>query len=142
MENKTVVYIAGCWDFCHNGHINILKKAATMGDLLVVGINSDKFIWSYKKVKTHYNENDRLNTIRNLDYVDMAFILEDHESQRKYIDIFKPTIIVHGSDWKGDSLYKQMNITKEQIEKYNIQFKFPEYTKGVSSTLLRSKVNC
>ena len=138
--NQTVVYIAGCWDFCHNGHINILKKAKEMGDLLVVGVNSDKFIYSYKKLKTHFNENDRLNAIRELDFVDMAFILEDHASQRKYIDIFRPSIIVHGSDWKGDSLYKQMNITKEQMEKYNIQFKFPEYTKGVSSTLLRSQV--
>ena len=141
MENKTVVYIAGCWDFCHNGHINILEKASKMGDLLVVGVNSDHFIYSYKQLKCHYNESDRLNTVRKLKFVDMVFILEDHESQRKYIDIFKPTIIVHGSDWKGDSLYKQMNITKEQIEKYNIQFRFPEYTPGVSSTLLRSNIN-
>ena len=99
---KNIVYIAGCWDFCHEGHINTLKKAKKMGDLLIVGINSDNFIWSYKKIKTQHNENERLNTIRKLSFVDLAFILEDHDSQRKYIDIFKPNIIVHGSDWKGD----------------------------------------
>jgi len=137
----TTVYIAGCWDFCHKGHINILTKARELGDFLVVAVNSDKFIYSYKKIKTHYNENERLNAIRSLHFVDIAFILEDHDSQRKYIDIFKPSIIVHGSDWKGDSLYKQMNITKEQIDKYGIEFTFPEYTPGISSTLLRNNNN-
>lgn len=133
------VYIAGCWDYCHEGHVNIIKKAKEMGDFLVVAVNSDAFVEYYKKIKMHNNENERVNAIRNLNIADVVFILEDHESQRKYIDIFKPNIIVHGSDWKGDDLYKQMNITQEQIEEYGIEFKYPEYTEGVSSTLLRNQ---
>ena len=143
---KGVVYIAGCWDFCHQGHINILIKAKNMGEFLIVGVNSDKFIWSYKNMKMNYDENDRLNTIRKLEYVDVAFILEDYQSQRKYIDIFKPNVIVHGSDWTenrrkgGRNLYEQMNITPAQIEKYGIEFKYPEFTKGISSTILREQL--
>jgi glycerol-3-phosphate cytidylyltransferase len=133
------VYIAGCWDFCHHGHVNILTKAKEFGDFLVVAVNSDNFVMSYKKIKMAQDENTRLNQIRKLDFVDLAFILEDHESQRKYIDIFKPSIIVHGGDWKGDSLYKQMNITEEQMKLYGITFEYPPYTDGISSTILREK---
>jgi glycerol-3-phosphate cytidylyltransferase len=135
------VYIAGCWDLLHEGHINILKAAKEFGDYLIVGVNSDKFVDFYKKVKMAQDENVRLNQIRALDYVDLAFILEDYESQSKYIDIFKPKVIVHGSDWKGQSLYKQMNISEQQLAEYNIEFKYPKYTEGVSSTELRNKLN-
>jgi glycerol-3-phosphate cytidylyltransferase len=134
-------YIAGCWDFCHEGHINILKKAKTFGDFLIVAVNSDKFILDYKKIKMSQDENIRLNQIRKLDFVDLSFILENHDSQNKYIDIFKPSIIVHGSDWTGSDLYKQMNISENQITEYGIEFKYPEYTEGVSSTLLRNARN-
>lgn len=140
MENKKkTVYIAGCWDYCHEGHVNIIKKAKELGDFLVVAVNSDEFVESYKKIKMHNDENSRINAIRELDIADVVFILEDHESQRKYIDIFKPDIIVHGSDWKGNSLHSQMNITEEQIESYGIKFVYPEYTKGVSSTQIRDE---
>jgi glycerol-3-phosphate cytidylyltransferase len=140
MKQLKTVYIAGCWDFCHEGHINIIKKAKEFGDLLVVAVNSDKFIWQYKRIQMANSENVRLNAIRHLGYVDIAFILEDYESQSKYIDIFKPSVIVHGSDWSGSSLYKQMNITEKQIEMYGIAFKYPDYTPGVSSTMLRDKL--
>lgn len=135
------VYIAGCWDLLHQGHINILKAAKEFGDFLVVAVNSDKFVEFYKKVKMAQDENTRLNQIRALDYVDLAFILEDYDSQNKYIDIFKPKVIVHGSDWKGPSLHKQMNIGGEQIFNYDIEFKYPAYTEGISSTQLRNKLN-
>jgi glycerol-3-phosphate cytidylyltransferase len=140
MKRRKTVYIAGCWDFCHEGHINIIKKAKEFGDFLVVAVNSDDFIFDYKKIKMAQDETTRFNQIRDLIYVDVAFILEDYESQSKYIDIFKPSVIVHGSDWSGSSLYKQMNITEEQIEMYGIEFKYPDYTAGVSSTMLREKL--
>jgi glycerol-3-phosphate cytidylyltransferase-like family protein len=72
--------------------------------------------------------------------VDLAFILEDHNSQSKYIDIIKPSVIVHGNDWVGKDLYKQMNISQKQIDEYAIVFKYPDYTPGVSSTILRNKL--
>ena len=51
MSQSKTVYIAGCWDLCHHGHINILKKAKEFGDFLIVGVNSDSFVMSYKKLK-------------------------------------------------------------------------------------------
>jgi len=89
----------------------------------------------------HNDENERLNKIRSLGIADVVFILENFESQRSYIDILKPKYIVHGNDWVSDSLYEQMNITKEQIEKYNITFVYPEYTRGVSSTEIRNRLS-
>ena len=82
MEDKKIVYIAGCFDLIHNGHINIIKKAKQLGDYLVVGVNSNDFIYSYKKKFPVIDEKDRLTMVRALKYVDVAFILEDHESQR------------------------------------------------------------
>lgn len=135
------VYIAGCWDYCHKGHINILQKAKALGGNLIVAVNSDAFVEAYKGVKMDHNEIERVNAIRETGLADVVFILEDHESQRKYMDIFKPKYIVHGTDWKGDSLYKQMNISEKQIEDYGIEFVYPEYTEGISSTQLRNE-NC
>jgi cytidyltransferase-like protein len=139
MEMKTV-YAAGVWDFCHEGHVRLFEYCRKIGDLVVIGVNSDKFTESYKKVTPHENELKRLDNIRKLGIADVVFILEDHESQSKYIDIFKPNVIVHGNDWKGGSLQKQMNISDEQIGKYDIEFVYPEYTAGISSTMLREKI--
>ncbi len=134
------VYIAGCWDLCHEGHINILTKARNLGDFLVVAVNSDEFVRDYKKIEMAENENVRLNNIRDLGLADLCFILEGYTSQRNYIDILKPSIIVHGNDWTGDNLHLQMNITDEQFKKYGIEFVYPEYTPGVSSTILRNNL--
>ncbi len=140
MSQFKTVYIAGCWDFCHKGHVNIIRKAKELGDFLVVAVNSDEFVHSYKKIKMAQDQNTRLQQVMDLIYVDLAFILEDYESQSKYIDIIKPSVIVHGSDWSGDSLYKQMNISKKQIADYGIEFIYPDYTQGISSTMLRDNL--
>ena len=137
--NKKIIYIAGCWDYCHEGHLNILQRAKELGGLLVVGVNSDAFIMKYKKMSMDNDENIRLNKIRSLNCVDIAFILENHESQSKYMDIFKPHYIVHGDDWTGDSLQVQMNISDAQMKEYSMEFLYLPYTKGISSTMLREK---
>jgi cytidyltransferase-like protein len=139
MNKFKTVYIAGCWDYCHKGHVNILNAARSMGDFLIVAVNSDRFIMDYKKIQMDHKEGERVKAIMNLKIADLVFILEDYESQSKYIDIIKPSIIVHGSDWSGEDLYKQMNISKEQIDLYGIEFKYPEYTHGISSTILRQR---
>ena len=127
MEDKKIVYIAGCFDLIHNGHINIIKKAKQLGDYLVVGVNSNDFIYSYKKKFPVIDEKDRLTMIRALKY--------------DYIHIFKPRYIVHGSDWRGNELLKQMNITQEMIDKYNIEMKIFDYTPGVSTTSIRNTLS-
>ena len=132
-------YIAGCWDYCHEGHVNIIKAAKDLGEFLVVGVNSDEFIWSYKRIKMGNSEVERMDSVRKLGLADVVFILENHDAQRDYIDIFQPRYIVHGSDWEGDDLYKQMNITKTQIDAYGIEFVYPKYTPGVSSTIIRTQ---
>lgn len=138
MGNKIVGYLAGVWDYCHEGHINLIKKAKEKCDYIVVGVNSDYFTHCYKNIVPHNSEFHRLDKIMDLDEVDMAFILEDHEMQSTYIDIIKPNYIFHGNDWIGDSLSQQMNISQEQIEKYGIEFVYPDYTPGISSTMIRN----
>lgn len=136
---KGVVYAGGCWDLLHYGHIEFLKKCKNLGDLLVVGVGSDELISSYKKIKTSDNQYERLNNVSKLDFVDMSFIINDEKSQRKYIDIIKPSIIAYADDgtMPEDRLKNQMNLTDEQIKEYGIKFEFMEYTKGISSTILR-----
>lgn len=141
MKLKTV-YAGGCWDLMHHGHISFLEKCKSIGDLLVVGVGSDELIQNYKKIKTSDNQFDRLKNISNLDTVDMAFILKDAQSQRKYIDIIKPDIIAYADDGKMplDKLKLQMNLGNDQILNYDIQFIFMDYTRGISSTMLREKL--
>ncbi len=99
-QGKKVVFTNGCFDILHAGHIEILKKAKEKGDILIVGLNSDK---SIKKIKGRkrpiMDEKDRaliLDSIKFVDYV----VLFDEETPYNLIKEIKPDVLVKGSDYK------------------------------------------
>ncbi len=134
------IYVGGCFDVLHQGHIHLLKESRNLGDYLVVAVNSDKFIEQYKKKPAVYSENERLEIIKAIKYVDEAFIMHRWEDQPGHILRLNISIITHGDDWKGDSLIKQLGITKEFMDEHKIELKYIPLIQGVSSTEIKGRV--
>ena len=97
---KTVITF-GTYDLLHIGHILLLKRSKELGDRLVVGISSDKFNKLKKNKDSVYNENDRMEIVKSIKYVDEVFLEESFEEKRNYIKKYNADIMTMGSDWDG-----------------------------------------
>lgn len=97
---KTVITF-GTYDVFHVGHVNLLQRAASYGDALIVGISTDELNYSKKQRYPVYNQNDRMKIVNGLRYVNLCFFEESLEKKREYIEHFNADILVMGDDWKG-----------------------------------------
>jgi glycerol-3-phosphate cytidylyltransferase len=97
---KTVITF-GTFDVFHVGHINILQRAAALGDTLIVGVSTDKLNYSKKGRYPIYPEHDRMKIINSLRYVNLCFPEDSLEEKLNYIKMFKADILVMGDDWQG-----------------------------------------
>jgi len=136
----TRIYVGGTFDCFHPGHVNLLKSAKNIADQVVVAINSDHFAEFYKKKRPIMNETERLIMVQSCRYVDEAFVMESYEKQPEYILHSNVNYILHGDDWMGDSLVKQLNITQEFLDTHGITMKYVPYTKGVSTTDIKGRI--
>ena len=99
-KNKKIVFTNGCFDIIHRGHINYLAQAADYGDLLIVGLNSDK---SVKKIKGNnrpvQDEKTRAEILAALEFINYVIIF-DEETPEQLIKLIKPNILIKGGDYK------------------------------------------
>jgi glycerol-3-phosphate cytidylyltransferase len=135
---KTRIYVGGAFDCFHNGHVNLLKAAKKIADYVIVALNSDAFTESYKG-KTVMNEIERLAVVRACRFVDLSFIVESHDQQANYIEILRPDYILHGDDWTGDSLVRQLGISDAMMKELNIEMRYVPYTSGVSTSDIKKR---
>jgi len=99
-QGKKLVFTNGCFDLLHLGHIRYLKKAKSLGDILVVGLNSDR---SVKKIKGEKRpilpEKERAEILSSLWFVDYV-VLFNEETPERLIKELEPDVLVKGADWK------------------------------------------
>lgn len=112
-DHRKVVFTNGCFDILHRGHIECLKKAKSLGDLLIVGLNSDS---SVKKLKGDKRpimpQQDRAEILASLGMVDYVCIFEE-ETPQKIINTLIPDVLVKGGDYK-----KKKIVGKEVVESH------------------------
>ncbi|MGB9706707.1 MAG: adenylyltransferase/cytidyltransferase family protein [Microgenomates group bacterium] len=97
-ENKTIVLGTGCFDIIHPGHIYFLEKASKQGDILIVGINSDRSIKVMKgQYRPIFNENQRSQLIAAFRCVDYVFVYDD-VTAKDYILSLKPDVFAIGEE--------------------------------------------
>ncbi len=132
--NKTV-YVGMAADLLHEGHINILKLAASHGDV-TVGVLTDKAIASYKRLPFMTFEQRKLlvEQIKGVVKVIPQDTLDYGPNLRK----LKPDVVVHGDDWKHGIQRKTRKKVIDVISEWGGQLVEPEYTAGISSTILHS----
>ena len=103
-EGKRIVFTNGCFDIIHRGHVDYLKKAKTLGDILIVGLNSDS---SVRKIKGEDRpivpEGDRAAVLSELRSVDFVVPFDD-ATPEKLIRALVPDLLVKGADWRRENI--------------------------------------
>ncbi|MBI3316971.1 MAG: D-glycero-beta-D-manno-heptose 1-phosphate adenylyltransferase [Candidatus Omnitrophica bacterium] len=99
-SGKKVVFTNGTFDILHLGHVTYLEKAKSAGDILVIGVNSDRSVKTYKSPQRPLNpEKDRLRVLAALGCVDYVTLFEE-PTPLEVIQELRPDILVKGADWK------------------------------------------
>lgn len=103
-QRKKVVFTNGVFDIIHRGHVEYLVRAKSLGDILIVGMNSDSSVRRIKGDKRPIvPERDRAFVLSNLSPVDFVCLFDD-ETPRGLISSIVPDILVKGADWKIESI--------------------------------------
>jgi rfaE bifunctional protein nucleotidyltransferase chain/domain len=134
-EGKTLVTTNGCFDILHAGHVCYLSEAASMGDLLVVGINSDNSVSELKGPdRPLQKENDRAFLMASLKMVDCAFIFTEKDPC-SFLEILKPEIHVKGGDYDPEKLPE-----KAVVERNGGKIVVVSFLKGYSTSQIVNKI--
>lgn len=103
-KKKKVVFTNGCFDIVHAGHVRYLKKARSLGDCLVVGLNSDSSVRAIKGAKRPIvPENERAEVLGALSFVDFVVKFND-QTPLKLIEAVRPDILAKGADWAAKDI--------------------------------------
>lgn len=103
-DGKCVVFTNGCFDLLHRGHVHILRQAKAGGDILIVGINSDRSVHSIKGPKRPIlPQTDRIELIAAMEMVDYV-IVYDEPDPYNLIAAIKPNLLAKGGDWSAEKI--------------------------------------
>lgn len=127
--NKTVVYTSGTFDLLHCNHLKMLEYAKALGDILIVGVNTDELVMSYKSEPVIPFE-ERITLIKALKYPDIVIPQHslDHTDKVKKLNF---DIFVVGDDWTGKYDY---------LKDFGVDVVYFPYGQSCSSTSLKEKI--
>ncbi len=126
-------YLSGTFDLFHIGHLNILRRAKEYCDYLVVGVHKDG---SHKNKEVYIPFNERLEIVKNIKYVDR--VIEALPEDDAVYDLIKYDFLFVGSDYKGSERFRRY---EEYFKDKGVKIIYFPYTKGTSSTQLRSAID-
>jgi len=134
-KSHKIVFTNGCFDLLHLGHIDYLSKAADLGTILVVGLNTDQ---SVQKIKANnrpiQDQESRAVLLASLQFVD-AVILFDEETPYELIQKIQPDILVKGSDYNEAEIVGHDIVKSKGGEVIRIDF-----LEGYSTTIIENKI--
>lgn len=134
-SNKKIVLTNGCFDLLHVGHSRTFFEAKKLGDLLIVGINSDKSVRTLKgETRPLISEEDRAELVFAIKPVDHVIIF-DEINVSHLLESIKPDIYVKGGDYTLESLPE-----KETLIRLGIEVKFIPLVAGISTSELVKRI--
>lgn len=133
MKKYKIGYTQGVYDMFHIGHLNLINNAKKYCDYLIVAVNSDELVRSYKNKTPIINQEERRYIIENIKAVDKAVIAESLDKTVQ-LEKYNFDAIFIGDDWKGNSRWEK---TREELSKMGIDVIFLPHTNGICSTDLR-----
>lgn len=126
---KKVVFTNGCFDLIHPGHVRYLQQARSLGDALIVALNSDRSVRELKGDKRPIlNEAERSEVMAALACVDYVTVF-DEPTPRELIAALLPDVLVKGGDWGVDAI-----VGREEVEAAGGQVLSLPFVDGCSTT--------
>lgn len=102
-HGKKIVFTNGCFDIIHCGHIKYLRQAKALGDILIIGLNSDSSVSRIKPKRPVNPQDHRAEVLSSLEMVDYVTLF-DENTPYELIKFLKPDILVKGGDWKKEDI--------------------------------------
>lgn len=118
------VWVNGCFDILHRGHFELFNYAKSLGDRLIVGVDTDEKVAKDKGPNRPYNNiDDRVYALNSLQAIDLTCIFNSREELIQLIKQTSPDILVVGSDWKGKEIvggvYAKEIVYFDRIKNYS-----------------------
>ena len=130
-KGKRIVFTNGCFDLLHIGHVRYLEKARALGDVLVVGVNSDSSVRKLKgPERPILHEEERAGILSGLGCVDYITIFREIDPL-KLITSLRPDLLAKGGDWT-----KEQTVGKEVVERLGGEVVIIPFIKGASTSNL------
>lgn len=134
-KGKRIVFTNGCFDIIHLGHIKYLSKAKKLGDVLVVGLNSDSSVRAIKgRSRPINNERDRAKVLASLNFIDYVTVFNESTPER-LIKKLRPDVLVKGADWKARDI-----VGKKFVKSYGGKVARVPFVRGYSTTSIINRV--
>jgi rfaE bifunctional protein nucleotidyltransferase chain/domain len=134
-QNKKIVFTNGCFDILHEGHVRYLWEAKSLGDKLIIGLNSDYSVNKLKGPKRPINpEESRAIVLAGLNSVDAICVFTE-ATPLLMISRLIPDILVKGGDWKIDEIVGSDVVIEHGGKVFSLSFH-----KGYSTTLIEEKI--
>ena len=129
-DGRKIVFTNGCFDIIHVGHVRYLKDAKHLGEVLIIGLNSDKSVSAIKPGRPVNPQEHRAEILASLSMVDYV-VLFDEDTPYDLIKLVEPDVLVKGGDWKKEDIIGS-DIAKETLS-------LP-YIKGISTTEIINRI--
>lgn len=130
-------YTTGVFDMFHIGHLNILKRAKEQCDYLIVGVSTDELVQHDKNKIPIIPFEDRCRIVEAIKYVDEVVPQYDKNKLGAWEKYQFHKMFV-GSDWQGSGAWKRF---EEQFKPHGVEIVYINHTEGISSSILREKIN-
>lgn len=135
-QQKKTVFTNGCFDILHRGHVEYLSQAASLGDVLIVGLNTDASIKRLKgETRPLQNQDARAIVLAGLQFISVVTLF-DEDTPYELIKFVQPDILVKGSDYKPENIVGYDIVTAKGGE-----IKTIDLTPGHSTTNIITKMN-
>ena len=136
LKDDTVVFTNGCFDLLHKGHFEYLAKAASLGDRVVIGLNSDASVKALKGENRPFNnEEARALGLASLHLSD-AIVVFDGDTPAALIELIEPDVLVKGGDWNKEDI-----VGGDFVEGNGGKVEVIETTDGYSTTSIINRLN-
>lgn len=134
-EGLRLIFTNGCFDILHEGHVRYLNEANTLGDRLIVGLNSDASVSRLKGPQRPINQQlSRAYVLAGLECVDAVIVFED-ETPMHLIQLVKPDVLVKGGDWKVNEIVGSDFVLQNGGQVFSLPF-----YNGFSTTSIAEKI--
>lgn len=136
-RGRKIVFTNGCFDILHKGHVKLLKKARSLGDVLIVAINSDSSVRKIKGRKRPVNPaKDRAVVLSAVECVDFITIF-DEPDPAKVIERLSPDVLVKGGDWRKGDIIGARHVASQGGKVYSIPLAKGYSTSRIITTIAR-----